>query len=115
DHLGKEATEAAAWPSFPLGTTLRNPFNRQFWAGLFSPAPRICGARSGVRSLAFAAAESFLFGLGAGAGAGGSAAFLEAAPLFRCASAIAFRPAALIFPAFALAGGHLGRGGGLRG
>src|ERR1019366_9282343 len=51
DHLGKEATEAAAWPSFPLGTTLRNPFNRQFWAGLFSPAPRICGARSGVRSL----------------------------------------------------------------
>src|ERR1035438_1059036 len=48
-------------------------------------------------SLAFAAAESFLFGLGAGAGADGSTWTLDAAHLFRCASAIAFRPAALIF------------------
>ena len=39
---------------------------------------------------------SFRFGFDV-AGAGGSAAFLEAAHLFRCASAIAFRPAALIF------------------
>src|ERR1019366_1557531 len=45
---------------------------------------------------AFRALLSFRFGFDV-AGAGGSAAFLEAAHLFRCASAIAFRPAALIF------------------
>jgi hypothetical protein len=42
------------------------------------------------------AAESFRLGLGA-SGCEGSAAFLDAAHLLRCASAIAFLPAALIF------------------
>jgi hypothetical protein len=50
------------------------------------------------------AAEGFRFGLGAASGADGSAAFLEAAHLFRCASAIAFLPAALIFRRFRLGG-----------
>jgi hypothetical protein len=45
---------------------------------------------------AFCALRSFRFGFDV-AGAGGSAAFLEAAHLLRCASAIAFLPAALIF------------------
>jgi hypothetical protein len=40
---------------------------------------------------------SFRFFLGAASGADGAAAFLDAAHLFRCASAMAFLPAALIF------------------
>ena len=54
-------------------------------------------------SFAFAAAESFRFGFG-GSGVAASAWTLEAAHLLRCASAIAFRPAALIFRRLRLVG-----------
>ena len=49
---------------------------------------------------ALPAAESLRFGLGVAFGVDGSAAFLEAAHLFRWASAIAFLPATLILRRF---------------
>src|ERR1019366_1059010 len=56
------------------------------------------------------AAESLRLGLGAASGGDGSAAFLEAAHLFRCASAIAFLPAALIFRRLRFGGSGLAAG-----
>ena len=54
-------------------------------------------------SFAFAAAESFRFGFG-GSGVGASTWVLDAAHLFRCASAIRARAAALIFRRLRVAG-----------
>lgn len=55
--------------------------------------------RSFVAAIILAIPSLLMWRLGfvAACGAGGSAGFLDAAYLLRCASAIAFRPAALIF------------------
>src|ERR1035441_9229849 len=50
------------------------------------------------------AAESFRLGLGAASGTDGSAAFLDAAHLLRCASPMRFRAAALSFRRLGVAG-----------
>jgi hypothetical protein len=65
--------------------------HRAFVAAIILALPALL-----IRRLAFAGCAL--------AGADGSAAFLEAAHLFRCASAIAFLPAALIFRRFRFGG-----------